>query len=126
MQDQIKYSGLKALSGEEQSILKTIVEKEAPKIRRFVKNSSELSVNIKTLKKESKKRFIISLRLETPNNMFNTKTKDTERGGDWDLVKAAHKAMESLESELKHTLKTDSEQWKSGGIKRLLDRFGFR
>ena len=118
MQNIIKYSGLDALSKDEEKALKTIVENEYPKIQRQIKNISDLVVHIKTLKKLSRKRFIISLRLEAPMIRFNVKTKDTEKGGDWDIAKAVHQALNALNFEIKHRLKTDTESWKKGGIKR--------
>ncbi len=118
MQNIIKYSGLNNLSEEEQSIVKTIVEKEYPKIQRVIKNISDLTINIKTMKKMTRKRFMINFKLEAPGIRFNAKTRDTERGGDWDLAKACHKALEGLQFEIKHRLKTDMENWKKGSIKR--------
>ena len=124
MNNIIKYSGLKDLNSEEQSILKSIVEKEFPKVQRLLKNPADLMVHIKTLKKETRKRFLISMRLEMPGKILSTKNLETEKGGDWDLTKALHKEMKSLESEVKHHLRTDNETWKKGtGIKALLDKF---
>ena len=122
METKIKYSGLKGLSQDEQTILKGILEKELINVQRMIKNTFSLSVYIKTAKKLAKKRFTIVLRLEAPTGVFITKNKDTEKGGDWDLTKAAHIAVDSLCSEIKHTLKTDTEIWKRGGIKRLFAR----
>jgi len=119
MQNIIKYSGLDGITEEEEEILKKIVENEYPKIQRQIKNISDLTIHIKTLKKMSRKRFIISFRLEAPMIRFNVKTKDTEKGGDWDIAKAAHQALNALNFEIKHRLKTDTESWKKGGIKRL-------
>ena len=123
MQNIIKYSGLKNLSDEEQSALKNIIEKEFPKIQRLMKNASDLNVNIKTLKKDKRKRFIISMKLDAPGKIFTVKNKDTERGGDWDLIKSTHKELDSLYFEIKHSLKTDTEPWKKGGIKALFRKF---
>ncbi len=124
MNDIIKYSGLKDLSSEEQSILKNIIEKEFPKIQRLLKNPADLMVHIKTLKKETRKRFLISMRLEMPGKILSNRNLETEKGGDWDLKKALHKEMKSLESEVKHHLRTDSETWKKGtGLKALFNKF---
>lgn len=118
MQNIIKYSGLDSLSKDEEKIIKTIVENEYPKIQRQIKNISDLTIHIKTLKKQSRKRFIISFRLEAPMIKFNVKTKDTEKGGDWDIAKATHQALNALNFEIKHRLKTDTASWKKGGIKK--------
>ena len=53
MQNIIKYSGLKSLSEEEQNILKNIIESNSYKITRLIKNTYDLAVNVKTLKKET-------------------------------------------------------------------------
>ncbi len=123
MQNIIKYSGLKDLDAEEQSILKNLIEKEYPRIQRLVKNVSDLIVNVKVSKKQTRKRYIISFRLEAPTRMFSVKTKDTEMGGDWDITKATHKALNALYFEVKHRLKSDTGSWKKGGIKALFKRF---
>ena len=123
MQNIIKYSGLKNLNEEEQSILKSLVEKDYPRLERMVKNTCDLTVDINTSKKETRKRFMISLRLESPAQRFVVKTRDTEQWGDWDLTKATHKALDALYFEIKHRLKTDTSSWKKGSIKRLFKFF---
>ena len=55
MQNTIKYSGLSSLSEEEQETIKGITEKEYPKIQRMIKNKSDLSVHIRTMKKNTRK-----------------------------------------------------------------------
>ena len=42
------------------------------------------------------------------------RNKDTERGGDWDITKATHEAMDALIAELKHFLKSDQSSFKKG------------
>ncbi len=123
MQNIIKYSGLKDLNEQEQDKLKNLVEKEFPRIQRLVKNSADLIVAVKTMKKNSRKRFIISMRLEAPGKMYSKKNKETERGGDWDIAKAVHQELDGLYFEIKHELKSDSPTWKRGGIKSLFKRF---
>ncbi len=114
----VKYIGLGDLDQKEQSALKNIVEKEYPKIARLIKDDAELVVKIKVLKKDSRKRFILGFELDTAAKPFIVKNKETEKGGDWDIVKAAHKSMDALKTEINHRLKTDSPEWKRSGIKR--------
>lgn len=123
MQNIIKYSGLRDLSEEERVALKSIVEKEYPKIQRMIKNVSDLTIDIKTMKKDTRKRYMLSCRLEAPTIKFTVKTKDTEKGGDWDITKATHKALEALQFEIKHRLRTDTESWRKGGLKLLFRKF---
>ncbi|MBS3152828.1 hypothetical protein J4230_05460 [Candidatus Woesearchaeota archaeon] len=123
MQNIIKYSGLNDLSEEEKGTLKGIVEKEYPKIQRLIKNTCDLIVDVKILKKDSRKRFSISMRLEAPGKIYSVKNKDTEKGGDWNITKATHEETNALKFEIKHQLKTDTETWKKGGLKALIKRF---
>ena len=125
MQNIIKYTGLKNLNEIEQNTLIKIVEKEYPKIQIIIKNKSDLTVKVKTVKRSTKKRFMIYFRLDAPMKSFGVKRKDTERGGDWDLAKATHKALKALQFEIKHALRADTETWKKGGIKKLVNRLKF-
>ncbi len=116
----IRYIGLKDLDQNEQAILTSIIEKEQPKITRLLKNEAELIVKIKVVKKESRKRFMISLQLNAPTRPFIVKNRETEKGGDWDIAKAAHKELNALKYEINHRLKADSPEWKRSGIKRFV------
>lgn len=118
MENKIEYSGLKNLSEIEKTALRSIVENENEKIQRLVKDDYSLNINIKTLKKLTKKRFIISFKLEAPTIRFFVKTKDTEEGGDWDITKATHKGLKALEFEIKHKLKSDTSEWKKSIVKK--------
>lgn len=122
MKNEVKYSGIKDLATDEQTALKSIVEKEYKKLQRMIKNDSVLNVHVKVLKKETRKRFLISMRLETPMKLFTTKNKETEKGGDWDLNKAVHQEMDSLYFEVKHHLRADQESWKRGGLRSFFNR----
>lgn len=120
MDDAIRYSGLNDLSNDEQVVLKSIIEKEFPKLKRYIKNKMDLMVHVKVMKKESRKRYNISLRVEAPTRVIAEKNKDTEKGGDWDLKKAAHQAVNALENELEHRFRVvdRKKKWRLGGIKR--------
>jgi len=116
----VRYIGLKDLDQEEQVILTKIIEKEHPKITRLLKNEADLLVKIKVVKKQTRKRFMISLQLDAPTRPFIVKNKETEKGGDWDIAKAVHKELNALRYEINHRLKTDSPEWKRSGIKRFI------
>src|SRR3989338_6390105 len=122
MQNTIKYSGLKNLNPIEQQIINQILEREYPRIQRMIKNESDLHVHIKTVKKDTRKRYIISIRLEAATKMYSTKTKDTEEAGDWDIKKATHKAIEHLESEIKRSIKPDEGKWKKSKLRKILEK----
>ncbi|HLC86111.1 MAG TPA: HPF/RaiA family ribosome-associated protein [Candidatus Nanoarchaeia archaeon] len=119
MDDIIRYSGINDLSDDEQVMLRSIIEKEFPKLKRYIKNNIDIMVHVKVLKKESRKRYNINLRIDAPTRVFSEHNQDTEKGGDWDLIKSAHKAVKALENEVKHRFKAeDKKKWKFGGIKR--------
>ena len=120
MDDVIRYSGLKGLSEEEQSVMKSIIEKEFPKVKRHINKKIDLMVYVKVMKKESRKRYNINLRVNAPTKVIiSENNRETEKGGDWDLVKAARKSMKALENEVKHRFKVeDRKMWKIGSIKR--------
>jgi len=115
----INYSGLNDLSKDEQFSLKSIMEKHFPKVARLLNESSELSVYIKVLKKESRKRYNINLTLRSSKHIFKQSNKDTEKGGDWDIAKSVHKSMDALENEVQHKLKIKEKSWKKFSLKRL-------
>ena len=119
----IIYSRLKDLNEEEQSKLINLVKKEFPKIQRLVKEISSFNININVMKKETRKRYMINMKLQTPGKLFVTKNKDTERGGDWDINKEVHKELKALISEIQHHNKNHIGRWKLGGIKGLLKKF---
>ena len=123
MEEIIKYSGLKELNEDEQIKLKNLVEKEFPKIQRFAKEISSFNINIKVMKKETKKRYMINMKLQTPGKLFVTKNKDTEKGGDWDVTKEVHRELKALIREIEHHYKNHIGKWKLGGIKGLLKKF---
>ena len=125
MMQQIKYIGLNDLDQEDKIILKTIVEKEFPKVERFANKVENFEVRIRIMKKESRKRFILNLDLKADNKVFRIGTKDTEKAGDWDLAKLTYKSMESLRNEVEHGLRRNSDRWEKSKIKRLLKRLRF-
>ncbi len=120
MPDNITYSGLHDLKPEEQLILKSIIERDFPKLKRYIKKDIELLVHVRVLKKESRSRYDVSLRIEAPARIISEKNVDSERGGDWDLKKSCHRAVKALENELEHKFRNTNTRkfWKMGGIKR--------
>jgi ribosome-associated translation inhibitor RaiA len=110
----VTYNKVRELEEGEKEALTSIVQKELVKIERLVKEEGNLIVNIKVRKKESRKRYELTLKLETPKKVYTVRNKDTERGGDWDISKSAHEAMDALIAELKHFLKSDESSFKKG------------
>ncbi len=115
----IKYNGLDNLTTEEQSELKRIVEKEFPKTERLVKDVESLGVDIKTHDKGGKRKlYMIDLRLISAKKVFNIKAKeaDIKKSAYWDIAAASHKAMESLQTEATHAMKSD-DSWNKKNTK---------
>jgi len=124
MQNIIKYSGLKDLNDEEQGILKNLVEKDFSRIKMLVNKECDLIVAVKAMKKDTRKRYQISMRLETPGSvLYNKINKDTEKGGDWDLAKALHKELDGLYFEIKHDIEKNEDSQRKGRIRSLIKKF---
>lgn len=122
---QVKYIHTKDLKPAEKDILKNIIEGELPKLERFVPDALELVVDVKTLKPEDQKtrRHILNLKFVTrQSGVFRTKIGESEmkRSGAYDLTLGCHKAMDNLQSELKHKLQRDVGLWK-----KLSEKMGF-
>ena len=118
----IEYSGINDLNPRERIILDKILKKEYYRMQRILENESTLKVHIRSIKKETRKRYILSIRLETPKKVFATKSKDTQEAGDWKLKKAVHKAIKHLKSEVEHSLRADQESWKKRGVRGFLNK----
>ena len=116
----ITYSKIKDLDEEEREVLISIVEKQTKKIERTIKDGN-LIVNIKVSKKETRKRYEIHLSLETDKKTYKVKNPDSEKGGDWDLAKAAHITMNALDSEIQHNLKSEGNSYKKGFFKNIFE-----
>lgn len=119
----IKYSGLNGLIEEDQITVKNIVEKEFPRIQRLLKNITDLYVDVKTHDKGGKRKlYIIHMRTVSPTKIFayTPKEIDAKKSDYWDIASATHKAIEALENEIKHKLKSDTENWKKTGVKKVV------
>jgi len=119
----IIYSKISELSDEDKFALERVVEKRFPKIERFVKGKCELKVNVKTSKKGDRRRYILNYMLSTPSKVFTVRSKDTSEAADFNITKAAHKEMNHLYNEVKHSLRSEEPGWKKYSIKRLFAKF---
>ncbi|GEM_PF-4132995 len=123
MKEKIRYKGFKDLNEEEQEIIKNVLNQEYSKIEKLTSESSNLEAYIKTAKKETRKRFTVNLKLQTPKETFRIQTKDTEKGGDWDLKKAIRQALNALEHEVKHKLGKENKK-RGGSLRALFSKLG--
>lgn len=113
----IKYIHVKDLKPAEKDILNAIVNNSKEKFEQLAPDALELIIDVKTLKPEDKKtrRHILNLTLKTAKSgVFRTKIgeSDMKRSGSYDLALGCHKAIDALQSEVKHKLKHDIGLWK--------------
>ena len=119
----VKYSGLKQLTLEEQTVLRKIIEEEYPRVQRLVKNITDVTVDVKTHDKGGKRKmYLIYLKAVAPRHVFTIRAKENEiqKSKQWDIAAAAHKAIDALEQEMKHKLKSSTESWRKTDIKRAI------
>lgn len=121
--DKVTYSKINDLSDTEKEYIKSIIEKELPKISRMIGSDCELKVNTKVAKKGKGKRFIISYSLISKKGIFTTKSKDNDLSADFDLKKAVHKEMKKLYNEVKHNIKPEQPGWKKYSLKSLFVKY---
>ena len=117
----IKYSGLNTLNEEEQGTLKGIIEKEQERIKRLLKDITDLHVDVKTHDKGGKRKFyMIHIRAIAPtkNFAYTPKEGDVKKSDYWDITAASHKAIDALEHEIDHKMHTKVENWKKTGVKK--------
>ena len=74
----VNYNKIRDLDEGEKQILVKIIEKETPKLERLIKDPSNLIVNIKVTKKETRRRYELHLKLETTSKrrFFDEKSKE--------------------------------------------------
>ena len=99
----IYYTGLKNLSQLKQTRIKTILEKEYPKLKILLKQKAHLKVNIKSYDNTGKrKKFSIHLKIDGAFKPIATKAYD------WDLRRATHKAIRNLHKASEHRYKIET------------------
>jgi CBS domain-containing protein len=83
------------LTEHQRNAMQTIIDREALKLQRSIKEPFTISVHLKEIKKEGKQHeFEVKLRVDAPGNMFAT-TKE-----DWDVEKALHKCFNVVKVQL--------------------------
>ncbi|QQG38546.1 MAG: hypothetical protein HYS32_02975 [Candidatus Woesearchaeota archaeon] len=108
----IQYLNLKN-AGDNDTYIKSLVEKSAEKLERDLSKESILIVDIKEYNQEGKRaKFSVHLRLEAPAHML------AAHAHDWDVITTTRKALKKLETEFKHKFKTEGTKYKSR-IKRI-------
>ena len=117
----IKYSGLNKLTGDEQGILKKIINEEFLRVQRLLKEMTDLKIDVKTHDKGGKRKmYVIGIRAIAPTHVFryNVNEADIKKSPYYDIATASHKAIDALEQEMKHKLKSSTQNWKKAGLKK--------
>lgn len=96
----IYYTGMKILSGTEQSQVKNILEAEYPRLVEIMPKKQDLKVLIKSYNNAGTRvKYSMHLRLGGSFKAVATEA------ADWDLKRTTHKAVKNLEKEMEHTFR---------------------
>jgi len=102
----IQFKGLKALDARRKRIVEDICAKNLPKVRRSMKNMTDLIVHVKSHEKDgARAKFSIHLKAVAPTRLF-TSSKAT----DWAIARATNKAFVDVLSRIKKGLKSDNQR----------------
>ncbi|MEK6816719.1 MAG: hypothetical protein AABY09_03835 [Nanoarchaeota archaeon] len=106
MESEIKYIGIDSLDEIEASELKSLVERNMPKVERHLSKHQKETTSAKTrvsVKKvnhgDKKKHFLIKMYVASTVGKFEVEHSD------WDLARTVHKVFESMTNILKKDLK---------------------
>jgi len=95
--DIVKYSGIESLNSEEKRILDKLSAEYFEKIKRSLKNITEIVVHVKTYDEAgSRRKFSLDIRVNAPSRRELISTK----AHDWDFSRAVHKAFRDIESQI--------------------------
>ena len=106
MESEIKYIGIDNLDELEASELKSLVERNAPKVDRHLSKhqkentSAKMRVSVKKVNHgDKRKHFLIKMYIASTVGTFEVEHSD------WDLARTVHKVFESMTNILKKDLK---------------------
>ena len=105
-EDIIQFVGLKKLSIEDQDIVQKLSAEYFTKIKRALRNITNLSVHVKTHHGEGKQsKYTFHIRCVYPG-----RTLETNKHHDFELQKAAHSAFKALLREITHAHHSDTSR----------------
>jgi ribosome-associated translation inhibitor RaiA len=97
--EEVEIKNIEILTPDEKKITEKILDEYFKKIKRLIKDSPTLKVQIKEYKTDGKgKKFSLNTELSFSGKKLKSESVD------WDLTKALHKAMVKLQTELEHKL----------------------
>ncbi|MFH0797910.1 MAG: hypothetical protein V1906_00705 [Candidatus Woesearchaeota archaeon] len=106
MESEIKYIGIDNLDELEASELKSLVERNAPKVERHLHKhqkenmSAKIRISVKKINHgDKKKHFLIKMYIASTTGKFEVEHSD------WDLARTMHKIFESINNIVKKELK---------------------
>ena len=108
-QEIIQFIGVHDLEPMEQETVQTLTTENYPKIKRALKNITNLKVHVKTYKKEGEqKKFSLHVQAIYPGG-----TIESNRAHDFELPRAIHKAFNDITEQIHHKLHTDTNREKA-------------
>lgn len=103
--EQIQFVGVSKLSPEDQLVVNQLATEYYPKIKRSLKNVTNLVVHIKEYSKTGDRhKYSLHVRALAPTQVF-----ESSKSSDWDLARALHKAFKDVERQIQHKLHTDEQ-----------------
>ncbi len=98
--DMLQFVGMKDLEPMEQELVQRISTENFEKIKRMMKNITKVKVQIKTHKRDGKrKKYSIHLQARAPGGPL-----DVDRAQDFDLARAIHKGFSDLKGRIEHRM----------------------
>lgn len=98
--DMLQFVGMKDLEPMEQELVQRISTENFEKIKRMMKNITKVKVQIKTHKRDGKrKKYSIHLQARAPGGPL-----DVDRAQDFDLARAIHKGFQDLKQRIEHRM----------------------
>jgi hypothetical protein len=115
--DIIQYKGIDLLNAEEREFLDKIASEYFEKIKRSMRNVTQLQIHLKAYEmsgkgkedKEKRKKFDIHIRAIAPTKKIFVSTKPAThvKNKDWKFSKSIQEAFKNLENQIKKEFQTD-------------------
>jgi len=105
----IQFVGVHDLEPMEQETVQTLATENYQKIKRQLKNLTDMKVHVKTYKKEGdKKKYSIHILIAYPGKVI-----ESCRAHDFELPRALHKAFNDVKEQINHTFHSDTTRDKA-------------
>jgi hypothetical protein len=102
----IQFVGVSSLPADEQEIVHRLTTEHYEKIKRDLRNITNMTVHIKCYEKEgNRKKYSMHVKVVAPTREFNSTKAD-----DWELSRALHKAFNDIRSQIQHRMHSDTSR----------------